>query len=503
MDLLYRLYFIHSPSGGEQGMSKFIQKCLKKHLKITDFEVLGNQIYRIRPDTPLLVAHMDQVQKKQSEKLFFNENREKVWSDQGIGADDKNGIWIILKLLEKFKDISFIFSDKEEVGGNIITVLNKIDKPILDTIKYGIVFDRRNGTDILGELNSYCEKDLDSDIMELGKKFGYKPVMGLWSDCDTISDYLPCVNLSCGYYESHTEKEYTKISELKNAFNFGDSILSSLTKVYKRLEFNCHDFYYTYKNGVKTARKYRNYGIWNKDTYREYTDDYWFSGQNSGNYFNHNSSYKANPYGVLIRLYYCDLCGEFFYNNKFQVINNCPTCSSHETVLYGWEDDGFISDYEKYSNRNTKPVEEVKSDISTIPTKKIRYWCSDCDIYDDEDSAIIGMADSPDICHICGNKKWEINRVEDEEEDKKNRHKVCKSCYNYKSMQCDDASCSDCIFLSKNQLLKGNKTPKSNFFLASSLKQLPAPQDYNSSRKETLINTIKSKIKKVYRDSPF
>jgi di/tripeptidase len=205
MKLLEQLYFIHSPSKGEKAMSKFIRKYLQK-IGITDFEVLGNQIYRVKSNTILLAAHMDQVQTEQCEKLFIR-NKNEVHGDKGIGADDKNGIWIILNLLKKFKDISFIFSDQEECGGNIKTVFQKIDKEDskkLATIKYSLVFDRRSGSDIIGKLNSYCESDLLNAVETLGKEFGYKTTQGMWSDCDQISLYVPCVNLSCGYYDPHT-----------------------------------------------------------------------------------------------------------------------------------------------------------------------------------------------------------------------------------------------------------------------------------------------------------
>ena len=71
MKLLHHLYFIHSPSGQEDGMSRFLQKHLKK-IGITDFDVLGNQIYRIKEGTPLICVHMDQVQKCRSEPVVIS-----------------------------------------------------------------------------------------------------------------------------------------------------------------------------------------------------------------------------------------------------------------------------------------------------------------------------------------------------------------------------------------------------------------------------------------------
>ena len=65
-----------------------------------------------------------------SYNLRFNEisiQENKISGNGNIGADDKNGIYICLKLIEKYgNDINFIFSECEEIGGHIDKILDKI-----------------------------------------------------------------------------------------------------------------------------------------------------------------------------------------------------------------------------------------------------------------------------------------------------------------------------------------------------------------------------------------
>jgi len=290
MDLLHQLYFIHSPSRKEHAMSRFLRKYLK-NINITDFSVLGNQIYRVKPNTKLMCAHIDQVQSEQSEILYYDKKLNAISSDCGIGADDKNGIYVILNMLKKFPDLSFIFSDQEECGGNVSAVLSLLetqDKNLFETIKYCLVFDRRNGSDILAHKQGYCEKDFDTDLERLGKEFGYKTTTGLYSDCDALSLYIPCANFSCGYYLSHTANEYTKLDELENSIKFCEKILSTLDKVYDRVPCNEDNSYTVMVNGKAKTRRFR--WNWNRNNH--------WNNENLAHGYNSNSEYwYDNGYG--------------------------------------------------------------------------------------------------------------------------------------------------------------------------------------------------------------
>ena len=127
MELLKQLYKIHSPSGNERVMKKFIRKYVRKHIPDVKIETdrKGN-LYLIKgvaETYPCVVAHLDQVQREHSKdfipvetkELFFGyspRNRKR----EGLGADDKNGIWIALKCLKKYKTLKVALFVEEETG---------------------------------------------------------------------------------------------------------------------------------------------------------------------------------------------------------------------------------------------------------------------------------------------------------------------------------------------------------------------------------------------------
>ena len=226
--LLTNLYRILSPSHQEGEMSKFIQSHLKSLKVPFKVDSIG-QIYSINPGTPLLSSHMDQVQKKAPTSFHFDGDMIYGFNDHrqcGLGGDDKNGIFIILSILEMIdpSTISFVFSSGEEAGG-------KIGQVPLGDHPYCIVLDRKGSGDIIGVSNSYCCQDLEDAISEVGKDFGYAPARGMFSDADCISKSTATVNLSIGYYSAHTDYEYTNLRELENSLKFTKKIIDTIPQV--------------------------------------------------------------------------------------------------------------------------------------------------------------------------------------------------------------------------------------------------------------------------------
>ena len=352
MKLLTDLYLIYSPSHGEKKISKFIQKELTR-MKITDFTVdKKHQISRFVPNTPLLVAHMDQQSHKPLTKVLLSGT--KIWGDGNLGADDKNGIWIILNILKKHPNMSFIFSSCEEAGCAVDEVL-EINKEELKRVKYGLVFDRMNGKDIIGELNYYCTEDFETDIVSLGEDFGYRSIMGLFSDCDMMSEYMSCVNLSCGYYKSHSTKEYTSIIELKNALEFGLTIVEKITKNYDKPVINA--MAYGWRSYTRYGSGYYKYGF--EDRYEDSYRDWEYYDDHLGNF------------------YYCSRCNTYenygYYLKEEGVrTRHCYTCDTE-----------LVSDVERYKQEQ----EEDKIEC---------YYCSVCDFTWNEDDIEDGK-----ICPIC------------------------------------------------------------------------------------------------------
>jgi hypothetical protein len=151
----------------------------------------------------------------------------------GCGADDKNGIFIALSCLEKYDHIKVAFFVEEEIG---CRGSSAADMSFFKDCRFVLQADRRNGSDFISRASfvDLCSAEFIADVnME---KFGYKEATGSMTDVMLLKENgleVSCCNLSCGYYNPHTENEYTKIYELNNCLDFVQSIIEGCTKVYK------------------------------------------------------------------------------------------------------------------------------------------------------------------------------------------------------------------------------------------------------------------------------
>lgn len=229
MKLLEQLYRIHSPSHGEGKMSEYVRKVLE-HNGI-DFETdERGQLFKLIPGRPILSCHMDQVQKGPPGRILVEKGKELTiirGEKDGLGADDKNGIWICLNLLSRWH-CGFIFSTAEESISKDVEHVLRANEALLRRIPYALVFDRRGKGDIIGSENGYCTKGFEERVAREGEAFGYRPTSGVFSDADSLCRHMECVNLSVGYHDAHSTREHTVYQELVNALKFGNHLLDCL-----------------------------------------------------------------------------------------------------------------------------------------------------------------------------------------------------------------------------------------------------------------------------------
>lgn len=243
MDLLKQLYKVHSPSHHEEPMQKFILAWLKKNqptVKVS-LDKAGN-IYVTKGDAetfPCVVAHMDEVHDKRPAhfKVVVYKDNYILGGDSellrpcGIGADDKNGIWVALKLLSKFESMKAAFFVGEEVG---CTGSNRCDMKFFDDCRFVLQADRKGGSDFIEKANGVelCGQAFKSALKL--SQFGYKATDGLLTDVMTLKNRglkVACANVSCGYYNPHTVDEYTSFYELENCLAFFEHAFTEITTV--------------------------------------------------------------------------------------------------------------------------------------------------------------------------------------------------------------------------------------------------------------------------------
>ena len=244
MKLLKRLYSIHSKSGKEQKMIKFLLWWIRTNIPGARVELdkkVGN-IYVTKgvSDTyPCIVSHIDQVQEVHSRDFKAIETHDIIfgWSPkkkefQGLGADDKNGIWIALKCLEKFDALKAAFFVGEEIG---CVGSSKADMDFFTDCRFVLQCDRRGSNDFI---TSICASELCStDFIAATdfEMFGYHLEDGAMTDVLTLKENglsVSCVNMSCGYYDPHTDNEFTVKADLLNCLAFVEHIIENCTQVY-------------------------------------------------------------------------------------------------------------------------------------------------------------------------------------------------------------------------------------------------------------------------------
>ncbi len=265
---------------------KFNQKELKQYLSkyliskkyaITNKDgfLLGIPINNEIP--VLLVAHMDTVHKERIKEVNVvpygsvdGGFEKRISSPQGIGGDDRCGIWAIMNLIDKYK-CYVLFVEDEEIGGIGSTKFTKTEicKDIAKVIKYMIEIDRKGNNDAV-----FYSCD-NTDFTEwITTNTTFKKATGTYSDISTLMPAMGIagVNFSSGYYNAHTTSEYVVEEELNDIINrIGDLLTLEIPKQF-----------------IYVAQKYT------RSAYSYYDDDYYWG--NSYRNFWKNSSSASNDY---------------------------------------------------------------------------------------------------------------------------------------------------------------------------------------------------------------
>ena len=219
-------------------LKKYVRLKLKKRYS----EVVSGDGYVFAKGTfpVLLVAHLDTVHKELPKRIVFNGN--KMSSPQGIGGDDRCGIYAILQLMYKH-DCSILFCEDEEIG--CVGTRKFIDTELASTLEFNYIIelDRKGKTDAV-----FYECD-NPEFEEFITKEYFKTSYGTLSDISYLAPELGCaaVNLSCGYYNAHTVNEYIMTDELDKTIEQVDRLLARTTDddkfEYIESEYGWYDWY--------------------------------------------------------------------------------------------------------------------------------------------------------------------------------------------------------------------------------------------------------------------
>lgn len=240
--LLKRLYAIHSPSGKEHRMMKYLAKFMSTIPGVkTTTDGYGN-LYAVKGESetfPCLVAHTDQVQTIHSKDFMAIETRDIIFGYsaknkriEGIGGDDKNGVFIALEALKKYDCLKAVFFREEETG---CRGSNNCHMDFFNDCRFVVQCDRRGDSDMIVNIgcSELCSAKFIQDINP--EKWGFKPEHGMMTDVEALKDQglsISAINLSCGYFNPHTDEEICDKQALRKTWRMVQHIIEDCTDVY-------------------------------------------------------------------------------------------------------------------------------------------------------------------------------------------------------------------------------------------------------------------------------
>jgi hypothetical protein len=204
-------------------LCKMPQMSLKEHLagwlKDNGYEVINEDgfLYARGDVNVLLTAHMDTVHKTPVKDFYEYKEKDRtiISSPQGIGGDDRCGVWMIKEVVACGLKPYILFCEEEEVGGIGSDKFVKSQYlPELKEMMLLIECDRANSSDLVFYDD---ENELFHDWCE--QQTNYLENWGSFSDISNLSPAcgIAGVNISCGYYNAHTTDEYVVFEEMWNS----------------------------------------------------------------------------------------------------------------------------------------------------------------------------------------------------------------------------------------------------------------------------------------------
>lgn len=272
----------------------------------------------------LLVAHLDTVHKSQPEHVWASIDGTTWKADEGIGGDDRCGVYALLKIMRRHK-VHVLFCEDEEIG--CIGARKFAKSEIKPDINFIIEFDRKGSNDAV-----FYDCD-NMDFIDYICKFGFREDFGSFSDISVIAPELgvAAVNLSSGYYLPHTNDEYVVWPELEHNIEI---VCGMLEGELQRFEY------------IERVNKFNPYlwGDWNK----------------YGGYYGNGDTYPCDSG------YYADLMP---FDGMVSFTDGTVEESCADDMLYMIDASGFVYGCEEYDTYIMLPDATARNSETGLPVK--------------------------------------------------------------------------------------------------------------------------------------
>jgi len=230
---------------------------------------------------PMFIAHTDTVHHKVDKIIVKEENLIrsntfgksfgndevpclKAYTEDGnptgIGGDDKCGIFICLELIKQLDKVKIGLFVSEETGCH---GSSKCDENFLKDVGYITQYDAP-GNHLISEICSgvrLFERDSEfftKTLKVIEESFGNEMLVQShpYTDISQLkkkSD-VSCINMSCGYYNMHSNQEFVSVDDVTKAIDAGKNMVKELG--YRKYEYVYKPIVYTPQTVMNSLVQY-------------------------------------------------------------------------------------------------------------------------------------------------------------------------------------------------------------------------------------------------------
>lgn len=203
-------------SGSFERILRKSQNALKSAL-VNELAMLGYEnikapdgfVYASGELPVLLVAHLDTVHLRRVKTICYSKDKKIMMSPEGIGGDDRAGVYMILRIIQENR-CHVLFCEDEETGGN--GARKFANSRIRPEVNYIVEMDRRGANDAVFY---NCDNPEFTDFV---CGFGFEEAKGSFSDISVIAPRLgiAAVNISAGYFNEHRQHESIDLTAVEH-----------------------------------------------------------------------------------------------------------------------------------------------------------------------------------------------------------------------------------------------------------------------------------------------
>lgn len=209
-------------SANSKGERKMINKYIRP-LGVKE-DKAGN-LYKTIGNSPTIMwsCHTDTVHNSKSKyrqtiTLDGSNSPTKIFKTDGkpLGADCGTGVWIMMNMIRHGIEGLYIFHREEECGGIGSSYIRDETPELIECIDIAIAFDRYGQDSVITHQGGMrcCSDTFGNALANLLQDIHFYKLdqTGSFTDTDNYAGIISeCTNISVGYFNQHTGKEYQDI----------------------------------------------------------------------------------------------------------------------------------------------------------------------------------------------------------------------------------------------------------------------------------------------------